>query len=148
MIERIITELSETIKFTSKKLTEINSEEAKKKPLPDKWSKQEILGHLIDSAVNNHQRFVRAQQIEELIFPGYDQDFWVAEQKYNEKNWRELIKFWELYNYHIIHILKNIPEEKLNRVCKIGESESVSFEELIKDYLVHLKHHINQIINL
>src|SRR5262252_10395120 len=82
---------------------------ASRRPAPGKWSKKEILGHLIDSATNNHQRFVRAQISDELTFPGYEQDEWVRRQDYNSKPWNELVELWRLFNRHVAHIIRNLP---------------------------------------
>ena len=38
---------------------------------PDSWSPRQELGHLIDSAANNHIRFVRAATEPEFSGPGY-----------------------------------------------------------------------------
>ena len=64
------------------------------------WTKKEILGHLIDSAAINHQRFVRAQFTDDLVFDGYVQDDWVKVQDYQNRDWRELVELWHGYNRH------------------------------------------------
>lgn len=115
------------------------------KPTPTKWSKKEILGHLMDSASNNLQRFIRAQMAETLVFPGYEQDEWVRRQDFNAKSWNELIELWKLYNRHVAHIMHNIPETKLSMTCTIGSGNPVTLGYIIEDYVAHLKHHLKQI---
>src|SRR5262249_25822974 len=78
---------------------------------PATWSKKQILGHLIDSASNNHQRFVRAQFTDDLLFPGYDQDAWVFSQRYQDAPWLELVPLFRLFNLHIARVIEAIPEE-------------------------------------
>jgi hypothetical protein len=123
-----------------------------------KWSPKEIIGHLIDSAANNHQRFVRAQFKEDLIFPGYDQDQWVSSQLYNAVSWEALIELWKRYNLHLLHVTASIPETQLTKLRRkhslhqiawktISEKEPASLEYLIRDYLGHLKHHLGQIFS-
>jgi hypothetical protein len=87
--------------------------------------------------VNNHHRFVRAQQVEELTFPAYEQEQWVSAQGYAERPWVELVDFWRLYNRHPAHVISRIPEEKLAVICVIGANEPVTFGYLIEDYLLH-----------
>ena len=111
---------------------------------PGTWSKKEILGHLLDSAVNNHHRFIRAQQVEELTFPAYAQDHWVRSQGYGERPWPELVDLWRLYNRHLAHVISLIPEEKLAVMCMIGPDEPVSLGYLIEEYMVHMRHHLQE----
>ena len=114
---------------------------------PDKWSKKEILGHLIDSASNNHQRFVRAQLSSEIKLPKYEQTEWVRTQGYQNESWERLIELWKEYNLHLLHIASAIPADRLGSFCFIGDDEPVTLEYLVTDYVRHLKHHIEQIIS-
>ncbi len=113
---------------------------------PDKWSKKEILGHLIDSAANNHQRFVRAQLSAELKLPGYEQELWVHTQRYQNESWGNLVQLWKSYNFHLLHLVASIPETALRNYCFIGDNEPVTLEFLVQDYVRHLKHHVEQIL--
>ncbi len=113
---------------------------------PGKWSKKEILGHLIDSASNNHQRFVRAQLETRISFPGYAQGLWVGAQGYQDENWSDLVQLWKCYNLHLLHVVLRIPTEKLTNTCAIGDHEPVTLEFLVWDYVRHLEHHLSQIL--
>jgi hypothetical protein len=145
-IKSIIVEFERILDESSKKLLRYSEDEAGKKPVPEKWSKKEILGHLVDSAANNHQRFVRMQIENNLQMPSYEQDQWVAVQHYNTISWNELIRFWETYNYHLLHILWNINPSKLLNTATIGSHAEMTLEFIIEDYVGHLKHHLEQII--
>lgn len=90
--ENIISEFISTLETTELKLKVLTPIESEKHPSPGKWSPKEILGHLIDSACNNHRRFVLAQFTDELKFPGYEQDGWVTIQKFNQEPWQNLIQ--------------------------------------------------------
>jgi len=127
------------------RLLSISDHESSVHPSPDKWSKKEILGHLIDSASNNHQRFVRAQLGSEIRLPEYDQESWVQTQAYQEESWENLVQLWKVYNLHLLHIAAAIPDDKLGNLCFIGEKEPVTLEFLFADYVQHLKHHLQQI---
>ncbi|MDE3059166.1 MAG: DinB family protein, partial [Bacteroidota bacterium] len=120
--------------------------ESSVKPAPDKWSKKEILGHLIDSASNNHQRFVRAQLSAEITLPAYEQDAWVKTQAYCNESWESLVQLWKSYNRHLLHVIVSIPENMLENYCFIGDSEPVTLKSLIEDYVRHVKHHLEQIM--
>ena len=124
----------------------ISESDSAKKSSPEKWSKKEVLGHLIDSAANNHQRFVRAQSTAELRIPGYEQQEWVAAQRYHNERWVELIQLWKSYNLHLIHIISAIPASALGNFCIIGDNKPVTLEFVIQDYVRHLKHHLEQIL--
>ena len=124
-------------------ITESNSQ---KVVSPEKWSKKQVLGHLIDSAANNHQRFIRAQLGQELVFPGYEQEAWVAVQHYQDESWDALVALWQYYNQHLLHVMECVPGDQLSRRCVIGDNDPVTLEFLMKDYVVHLKHHLEQIL--
>ena len=112
---------------------------------PDKWSRKEILGHLIDSASNNHQRFVRAQLSSEIRLPDYEQEAWVHTQGYQNEQWGNLVQLWNMYNLHLLHVGAGISPERLNSLCFIGDNEPVTLELLFSDYVRHVKHHLEQI---
>lgn len=136
--------LLELINLVPPKLRRINESEASRKPAPEKWSKKEILGHLIDSAGNNHQRFVRVQLAEELRFPAYAQNDWVRCQGYGQESWPSLIELWLALNRHLAHIINLIPDEKRSMPCWIGENKVVTLAELMDGYIKHLEHHLKQ----
>ena len=115
------------------------------RPAPDRWTIKEVVGHLIDSAANNHQRFVRAQFTARLVFPDYEQNEWVNSQNYRDAGWQGLVDLWSVYNRHLAHVIRNIPTSALAVECKIGDYEPVSFQFLMEDYVVHLKHHLKKI---
>ena len=108
------------------------------------WSKKEIMGHLIDSATNNHQRFVRGQ-FEKNPTIMYDPDKWNAGNYYGQMDKSHIIKFWTTYNKHILELIKRIPKEKLNNKVNTGENEyTLTF--LFIDYVSHLEHHLHQVV--
>ncbi len=111
---------------------------------------KQILGHLIDSASNNHQRMVRLQYNEHLVFPDYrqDNDLWIALQDYQHANWQELIQLWKYFNLHIIQVIKSVDQTKLNNYWQDFEGTKVTLAEMIKGYLEHLHLHINEIHDL
>ncbi|HWH57097.1 MAG TPA: DinB family protein [Terriglobales bacterium] len=111
----------------------------------DAWSRKEILGHLIDSASNNHQRFVRASLQQSLEFPEYDQNGCVRVQAPNDADWNVLVSLWAAYNRYIAHVIAHIPATKLETSCRIGSGEPVTLRFLTEDYVRHLVHHLEQI---
>lgn len=116
------------------------------RPAPGKWSRKEILGHLVDSASNNHQRFVRAALAPDLVFPPYEQEGWVAVQRYGEESWLNLIELWLAYNRHLLHVMSSVPESALEHRCVVGGGEPVSLRDLMAGYVDHLQHHLSQIL--
>jgi len=114
---------------------------------PGKWMRKEILGHLIDSAANNHQRFVRAPAADPFVGPGYDQNAWVAANRYRERPWTELVDLWAGLNRQLAHVIAGVPPGKLQTRCLIGDNEPAPLEWWIRDYVRHLKHHLAQILD-
>ncbi|HXD32316.1 MAG TPA: DinB family protein [Pyrinomonadaceae bacterium] len=149
-------QLPQTINEASGRLLQI-SEEASRVPVAEgKWSPKQIVGHLIDSAANNHQRFVRAQFSDDLVFPGYEQEAWVEVQRYNDEPWHDLIQLWRQYNLHLCHVMSSIPDEvrmksrsrhNLDRIAwqLVDADNPVTLEYFMRDYAGHLQHHLNQI---
>jgi hypothetical protein len=144
MIEKAISRLSYIIENVPSILTEIEEEKMAIKPFPNKWSKKEIIGQLIDSATNNHQRFVRGQ-FETIPEICYDQNKWNEYNFYQKIDSKQLISFWIIYNKQLIEIIKLIPTESLKKQIKFGEN-LLSLEFLIVDYVEHLEHHLKQVI--
>jgi hypothetical protein len=110
-----------------------------------KWSAKLVLGHLVDSAANNHQRFVRVQAEADLSLPGYAQDFWVDTQRYRDRAWPDLIELWSSYNRHLAHVIGHIAEANGNVRCTIGDGPPVTLRYVALDYVGHVQHHLRQI---
>jgi hypothetical protein len=138
-------ELRETVDATLPKLRSISDRQADQPRAPGKWSPKQIIGHLIDSAANNHQRFVRAQQGTELALPGYEQDLWVRCQHYADRSWEDVTNLWHAYNLHLAHVIGQIPEGRRTVPCTIGSNPPVTLAFLAHDYVRHLRHHLAQI---
>ncbi|MCB0523066.1 MAG: DinB family protein [Lewinellaceae bacterium] len=146
-MEELADNLRETIKLAKAVLEMISEKEAGKKSNPAKWSKKEILGHLIDSASNNHQKFVRlATAPGKTDFVGYKQDEWVNIQHYNAQSWQELIHFWFAYNQHLAFLIQHTNRDTLNNTMMIDDKGPFTLSFIMSDYLEHLKHHLLQII--
>jgi hypothetical protein len=109
------------------------------------WSRKQLLGHLIDSASNNHQRFVRAALSDALDFPAYDTPGSVRVEAVERAAWPMLVDLWAAYNRYLSHVIRYLPEDKLNVVCRIGSNPPMTLRELAEDYLRHLVHHLEQI---
>ncbi|HVP46919.1 MAG TPA: DinB family protein [Bryobacteraceae bacterium] len=138
-------ELDQVLESSSARLLSIGEESAGKRPAPESWCKKEILGHLIDSASNNHQRFVRLQLEETLVLPSYQQNGWVQSQNYAGRRWRDLVELWLAYNRHLVHVIRNADASAARHVWK-GPGGDTDLEFLIGDYLKHLRHHLEQIL--
>ena len=110
------------------------------------WSRREEIGHLIDSAANNHIRFVLATIDTEYRGPGYAQDKWVEAHGYRELAWSMLVDFWYRYNVLLAHVVERIPEAHLNNRCVIGWGV-VSLRFVIEDYVLHMQHHLDHILS-
>jgi hypothetical protein len=126
-------------------------------PAPGKWSAREIVGHLVDSASNNHQRFVRMRDHDDLVVDGYEQDFWVAAQRYQEAPWAELVLLWATYNRHLARLMAATPAAARERPRRshnlhlrafrpVPADRPVTLEYFMNDYVDHLEHHLAQVL--
>ena len=127
------------------RLRQIEAGESARPILPGGWSRRQVLGHLIDSASNNHQRFVRAALEPSLEFPRYDQEGCVRVQAPQQADWLLLISLWANYNRYLAHIIAQLPASKMETVCRIGDGKPVPLQFVISDYITHLVHHLGQI---
>jgi hypothetical protein len=138
----VAADLLQNLEASLPKLRRISEAEAARELTSDKWSAKQVIGHLIDSAANNHQRFVRAQQ-GPLTFPPYAQDHWVDCQHCQDRAWADLLGLWDAYNRHLAHVISRIPEEQRNVPCTVEEKSRQScLGFLASDYVVHLHHHL------
>jgi DinB superfamily len=128
-----------------------------KRPAPGKWSPREIIGHLVDSAGNNHQRFVRFRDREDLVVDGYEQDAWVEAQHYQDAPWRELVLLWLTYNRHLARLMAATPAADRDRDRSVHNLHLRAFRPVpadrpatlgyfMNDYVAHLEHHLGQIL--
>ena len=151
----IARELRRAVDGATPFLESLGDEASRRPPAPGRWSPREVIGHLIDSASNNHQRFVRARFGDDLVFQGYDQDAWVAAQRYQDAPWEELIALWRLFNLHIARIMEAVPKDERVRLRARHNLDEIawktvprdvpsSLDYFMRDYVGHLKHHLAQ----
>jgi uncharacterized damage-inducible protein DinB len=150
-------DLANTVEEGLYRLRGLGDEISARRPAPGKWSPREIVGHLIDSASNNHQRFVRAAFQDDLVFPGYDQDRWVALQRYQEAPWGDLLTLWSSFNQHLARVMAAIPADvrrrehtshNLDRLAlrPVTSGAPTTLEYFMEDYVLHLQHHLRQML--
>src|SRR5687768_18496356 len=122
----------------------VDEKRTETRPGPGAWCAREILGHLVDSACNNHRRFVVGQAPPPVVFQGYDQDAWVERQRYADVPFRDIAALWEAYNRHLAHVIASTPQESLAQSGE-GPDGIVTLGYLMEDYVRHLRHHLEQI---
>ncbi|MFT6872163.1 MAG: hypothetical protein ACJAVN_001169 [Roseivirga sp.] len=148
--------LKEVVLAAFEQFMTIEEADTEKRVAPGKWSAKEIIGHLIDSASNNHGRFVRAQNSNDLIDVGYNQDEWVNAQNYQGENWHDLIILWRQFNLHLAYVMNQTPDDirtkertnhNLHQIAynPVQENEPTTLDYFMQDYVVHLKHHLGQV---
>lgn len=149
-------DLSATVRHAATRLRLVSDADASRRPALEKWCAKEIIGHLIDSASNNHQRFVRARSQDDLAFSGYAQNEWVEAHDYVTAPWVDLVDLWELYNHLLARVMRVVPEatrlaahtrHNLDRLAFRTPTAGapVTLEFFMADYVEHLKHHLLQV---
>ena len=149
-------DLAAAVRETARRLAGVSDDDAARRPAPGKWSAKEIIGHLVDSASNNHQRFVRARWQEDLVFAGYEQEAWVEAQRYRDAPWVELLDLWRAYNLHLARVMAAVPDavrlrahtrHNLDQLAfkPVASGEPATLDYFMRDYVDHLHHHLRQI---
>ena len=152
-----VARLRSLVQECTPRLLALGDARAAARPAPDKWSPLEVVGHLVDSASNNHVRFVQAQLQTSLVFPGYDQEAWVSIQRYQHQSWPEMVSLWRDFNLHIAHVMESASAE--TRVAPRSEhnldviawktvpaDETTTLDDFMEDYVGHLEHHLEQVL--
>ena len=150
-LEVAITEFETLLANAPMQLVDLGDDAANEARGDGKWTRKETLGHLLDSAVNNHGRFVRAQIASHLEggalrLAGYEQDDWVRVGAYRTRAWTDLIQLWSLFNRQVLHVMRHVDAGSLQTPCVIGGGEPVTLEALMVDYVGHVQHHLAQIL--
>lgn len=155
-MEQSIENFRLTIETEHSRLQQISDSEAAREPAPGKWSPKQVIGHLIDSAANNHGRFVRAQFTDDLVVQGYEQEAWVDFQDYKNTDWSALIDLWRAYNLHIARVMEKTPDNVLTAprakhnlydtaLVPVPADKETTLEYFMLDYIEHLERHLKQI---
>ena len=149
--------LVDAVRKAAPALLTLDDAASSRRPAPGKWSPREIIGHLVDSASNNHQRFVRMRERDDLVVEGYEQDAWVAAQHYQDAPWNELVMLWMTYNRHLARLMAATPPDDRERLRathnlhlrafrQVPPDHSVTLAYFMNDYVDHLEHHLSQIL--
>jgi len=152
-----VTRLRERVLGAAAALASLSDADSARRAAPGRWSPREVVGHLIDSASNNHQRFVRGQLEDDLVFPGYAQDRWVEVQRYQEAPWLELIELWRAFNLHVARVMEAVPDQvrlqprvrhNFHQIgfADVSAGEPSTLDHLMRDYVDHVEHHLRQIL--
>ncbi|MDN4075000.1 DinB family protein [Fictibacillus terranigra] len=145
-MNQLVSELEKILSAVPRKMETVTDFEDK--PLPSKWSKKEILGHLCDSGNVNHQRFVDIIASTDVVtLKGYNQDFFVEIHDYQHSfSVEDIIHLWISVNKQITALLVNVSEEKWKLDCRVDAQTVQTLEWLVKDYIDHMNHHLAQIL--
>ena len=130
------------------KMKQLASEDLLRRPAPDKWSKQEIHGHLIDSAINNLKRFTEIQFLPQpYTVISYRQNELILVNAYQNLPLQHLLDLWQSLNRQIVFVVKVIPDDKLNYPVdpQYESKEMKTLGWIIGDYVAHMEHHFRQI---
>ncbi|HXR17511.1 MAG TPA: DinB family protein [Terriglobales bacterium] len=140
-----LTKLRALLNEVPPRLSKLPPSQTEGKPSPSKWSPKEELGHLLDSAANNHQRIVRTQLEDKPKMPGYDGNAWVKLHGYQQRNWQEMIELWRALNRQLLSAAEAVPDDGWSRTCTIADSQPLTLKFVFEDYIEHMMHHLKHI---
>ena len=144
---KLASDIEQAVNSACDEFIALSDDVVQRRTTSDEWSIKEIIGHLVDSASNNHQRWVRLQIADDLGFPDYQEDNekWVRIQQYNDRTWESLLALWRYFNLHLAAIIRGVNLECLQHVWVMDEVNTVTLRDLMVDYLRHLEMHLEQI---
>jgi DinB superfamily len=156
-MQEYVVRLRRLVELNTPRLLTLADASTAERPAPGKWSPREVMGHLVDSASNNHQRFVRARFQDSLTFAGYEQDAWVSAQEYQRAPWTEIVTLWQAFNLHLARVMEGVPESirlsprhehNLDRIAwkTVPAEQPVTLDYFMQDYVDHLQHHLGQVL--
>ena len=140
-----LTPLRELLQRVPSRLQNLPENAVENRTTSSAWSPKEELGHLLDSAANNHQRIVRAQLEDNPAMPGYEQNRWVAVHAYQRRDWKELIEVWQALNQQLLTAAEAVPESAWGRTLTVAGSEALTLQFVFEDYVAHMLHHLQHI---
>jgi hypothetical protein len=140
-----ISSLRELLRVVPEHLRRLSDDSVRHRPSPSGWSPKEELGHLLDSAANNHQRIVRAQLEDKPALPGYEQNRWVAIHGYQHREWAELIEVWQVLNRQLLVAAEAAPDSAWSRTLTVADSGPLALQFVFEDYIRHMVHHLEHI---
>jgi len=141
----VLTSLRDLLQRVPDRLKKLSKDTVESKSTPSSWSPKEELGHLLDSAANNHQRIVRAQLEDNPAMPGYEQNRWVAIHAYQRRDWGELIELWQALNRQLLAAAEAVPDSAWSRTLTVAGSEPQTLQFVFEDYVAHMLHHLQHI---
>jgi hypothetical protein len=137
--------LRDLVERVPTRLEQISQTNAETKSSTTAWSPKEELGHLLDSAANNHQRIVRVQSEDKLAMPGYEQNRWVAINRYQHRDWKDLIEVWQALNRQLLAAAESVPDSAWSHTLTVAASQPMTLEFVFDDYVTHMLHHLQHI---
>jgi hypothetical protein len=137
--------LRELLQRVPGRLQKLSPDKVEHRPASSAWSPKEEMGHLLDSAANNHQRIVRAQLEDNPAMPGYEQNRWVAMHAYQRRDWGELIEIWRALNRQLLAAAEAVPDSAWSRSLTVDGSEPLTLQFVFEDYVAHMLHHLQHI---
>ncbi len=137
--------LQDLLEIVPTRLEQLSKDKVENKSTATTWSLKEELGHLLDSAANNHQRIVRAQLEDKPAMPGYEQNRWVAVHAYQRREWRELIEVWQAFNRQLQAAAEAVPDTAWSKTLTVAGSEPLTLQFVFDDYVEHMLHHLKHI---
>ena len=143
-----MTDLRKIVEAASAELAGFDEAAVSRQPAPEVWSAKQVLGHLVDSACNNHARLARMATEDNLAFPTWDQDAWMRVQDWQGETWTDILALWRGYNLHLARFIGRLPPASLSNSARIGTlngGEPLTLAELLDHYVRHLQHHLAQI---
>lgn len=120
----------------------LTSEQLNNHPVPDTWSLQQLIVHLMDTDQVASYRIKRIVAEERPVVDCYDENALVASLHPEALDASHVCEAFRLNRLCVAEMLRSLPDAAFSRVALHPEIGEITLGELLRLYIHHVDHHM------